>query len=318
MLVDEIDISVRAGKGGKGKMSFGKIQYSGPDGGNGGRGGDVYFVGTDDIYALNQFTQKSDLAAQNGEDGGHSLKHGGNGHDLEIVLPVGTVVYNQANNEIITEIHTKGERFLIARGGEGGKGNYEYRSSTNTTPTYAQWGEKGEEFNLKLVLKLIANVGLIGLPNSGKSSLLNELTNANAKIGNYNFTTLSPNLGVMERTVMADIPGLIEGASGGKGLGISFLKHIEKVTVLVHCLSAESTDPKKDYGVIRKELGAYNKALLKKPEILLVTKTDLVDKPTLTKILKSLKTHQPLPVSIHDWESVEELKTIIGSKLHFK
>lgn len=308
MLVDEIEVNVCAGKGGKGKMSFGKIQYSGPDGGNGGRGGDVYFIGTDDIYALNQFTQNNQLVAENGEDGGYNLKHGANGHHLEVYLPIGTVIYNQDNDEIITEILAKGDRFLIAKGGDGGKGNYEYRSSTNTTPTYAQWGEKGEEFNLKLVLKLIANVGFIGLPNSGKSSLLNELTNANAKIGNYNFTTLSPNLGVMDHLVIADIPGLIEGASGGKGLGISFLKHIEKVTVLVHCLSAESLDPKKDYQIIRKELEAYNKALLKKPEILLVTKTDLVEKSTITKILKVLKTHKPIPVSIHDWESVEKLK----------
>ena len=318
MLVDEIEVNVRAGKGGMGKMSFGKIQYSGPDGGNGGKGGDIYFVGTDDIYALNQFTQSNDLAAQNGEDGGHGLRHGGDGNDLEITLPIGTVVYNQANNEIVTEILTKDERFLIARGGVGGKGNYEYRSSTNTTPTYAQWGEKGEEYSLKLVLKLIAQVGLIGLPNSGKSSLLNELTNANAKIGNYNFTTLSPNLGVMDGVVLADIPGLIEGASGGKGLGISFLKHIEKVNVLVHCLSAESSDPKKDYQVIRKELGAYNKTLLKKPEILLITKSDLVDKPTLTKIIKAIKIHKPIPVSIHDWESVEGLKKAIGGKIQTK
>ena len=313
MLVDEIEISVKAGKGGAGKMSFGKIQYSGPDGGNGGRGGNVYFVGTDDIYALNQFTQDSDLAAQNGEDGGHGLRHGSDGSDLEITLPIGTVVYSQANGEIVTEILTKDERFLICKGGVGGKGNYEYRSSTNTTPTYAQWGEKGEEYKLKLVLKLIANVGLIGLPNSGKSSLLNELTNAKAKIGNYNFTTLSPNLGVLKNIVLADIPGLIEGASGGKGLGISFLKHIEKVNVLVHCLSAESANPQKDYEVIRKELGAYNKLLLKKPEILLVTKSDLVDKSTITKILKALKKYKPAPISIHDWESVEKLKEAVCS-----
>lgn len=311
MLVDEIAISISSGAGGSGKVSFGKGTKAGPDGGNGGKGGDVYFVGTDDIYALNKFTRQDSWAAENGQDGGNNLKSGRNGQDLEIEVPVGTEIISQKTHQLVAQIDEKGQRILICKGAVGGLGNYEYRSSTNTTPKYAQWGEKGKQLHLRLVLKLIANVGLIGLPNSGKSSLLNELTNSKAKTGNYNFTTLSPNLGVFEDLVIADIPGLIEGAAEGKGLGISFLKHIEKVNVLVHCLSVESTNPKKDYQVIRKELERYNPALLTKPELLLVTKSDLTDNENLNKIAKQFKTHKPLAVSVHDWESLNALQVAI-------
>ncbi len=310
MLVDEAEITIKGGHGGPGIVSFGKGKKSGPDGGNGGRGGDLYLMGSSDLTLLNQFLTKTLFEAENGESGGRNRKTGKSGKDLEIRLPVGTSVIDIRSGKKLAEIEKEDQKVLICKGGKGGRGNYEFRSPKRTTPRFAQPGLPGEEYDVKVVLKLIADFGLVGLPNAGKSSLLNELTNAKAKIANYAFTTLSPNLGVLNGKILADIPGLIEGASEGKGLGFTFLKHIEKVKVLLHCISSESTNPIDDYQAVRKELKNYKKALVEKPEIVLITKSDLVDKKTLKSLKDQFKTKniKALYISIHDWDSIKTLK----------
>lgn len=319
MLMDKAEIVISGGHGGAGKVSFGKTETSGPDGGNGGDGGDFYVKGSSNLTLLNQFATEQNFAAHDGEPGGQNQRTGKRGRDFEILLPVGTTLTEIATERqegFVTEgqtyeIKSTEDRFLVAKGGLGGRGNWEFRSPRRTTPTYAQSGLPGEKRQFLVELKLIADFGLIGLPNAGKSSLLNELTNAKAKIGNFAFTTLSPNLGNLKGHIIADIPGLIEGAHEGKGLGVAFLKHIEKVSVLLHCVSAESTDIKKDYSLIRRELGEYNKTLLTKNELVLLTKTDMVSKEVLkeqTQILKKLNKNV-FSVSIHDYEQIELLKT---------
>jgi len=313
MFIDVAEITIGGGHGGAGIVSFGKMAHSGPDGGSGGKGGDVYFVAEPDLTLLSQFTRKTFFSAEPGAPGGKNKRTGKDGKDLEIKLPLGTTIIDRKTSKELFELKKSGQKELISSGGIGGRGNYEFRSPRRTTPQFAQSGLPGEKKDLILNLKLIADFGLIGLPNAGKSSLLNELTNANAKIANYSFTTLSPNLGVINGKIIADIPGLIEGASAGKGLGISFLKHIEKVKVLLHCLSVESQDPLSDYKIIRKELDKYNKLLLTKKEVVLLTKSDLVSPKDLAKIQTKIKNYSDntLEVSIHDWESLEKLKKIL-------
>ncbi len=313
MFIDEAEVVFSGGHGGPGKVSFGKKMGSGPDGGNGGQGGDMYVEASTDLTLLNQFSHKQNFSAQDGEPGSQNKRSGKDGKDLIVSLPVGATLIDETTGEEIAELTDRKQQVLIAKGGKGGRGNYEFRSPRRTTPEFAQPGLPGEEKKLKIILKLIADFGLIGLPNAGKSSLLNELTNAQAKTANYAFTTLSPNLGVYSGKILADIPGLIEGASEGRGLGISFLKHIEKVGTLLHCISVESTNPLKDYKTIRSEMGTYNKSLLEKRELILLTKTDLTDDKTVKKLIaKLLKIKKNvIPVSIHDWESLEKLKYII-------
>ncbi len=310
MLIDVASAVFKGGHGGAGIVSFGKKKYSGPDGGNGGKGGDIYLRATSDITLLNQFNVQSSFEADAGKPGGRSRQSGKDGKDLEILVPRGTTIINEETNEILFELNEIDERQLLCEGGKGGRGNYEFRSARRTTPEISQSGLHGEVKHIKLVLKLIADYGLIGLPNAGKSSLLNELTNANAKVGSYAFTTLSPNLGVFKGKTIADIPGLIEGASENKGLGVAFLKHIEKVGVILHCISADTQNPLKDYKTVREELQKYNKELLAKPEIIVITKSDLIDKSTMNKLKKkfSLKRMKVVTVSIHDWDSLENLK----------
>lgn len=307
MLVDEVDIVVKGGHGGPGRVSFRKKKGGGPDGGDGGKGGDVWVEATSDLYGLNIYVSKKVLEAQSGEPGGSNQKTGANAKDLNLTLPIGTFITDQDGKEI--ELDELNKRVLLAKGGLGGKGNAFFKSPSNTTPRYAQPGLAGEQKKLNLKLKLIADFGLIGLPNAGKSSLLNELTNASAKIGDYPFTTLEPNLGMLNNKVIADIPGLIEGASEGKGLGYKFLKHIEKVKLLLHCISCESEEPVKDYKIIISELKKYNPKLLEKDEIIILTKSDLVDKKDLDKKIKALSKHKRkiIPVSIHDLDSLERL-----------
>ena len=310
MLITEVDIIFKAGDGGNGKLSFYK-KRKGPDGGNGGKGGSIYVVAASDIYVLGNLSRSSKIEAEKGQDGMSNTRSGKNAEDLEIKLPIGTVITDKKSKETF-EITKKDDRFLLCKGGLGGLGNWEYRSGKNTTPMYAQSGLKGQEKSFYFNLKLIAQYGLIGFPNTGKSSLLKEITNANPKIGNYPFTTLEPNLGELNGKIIADIPGLIQGASKGKGLGSKFLKHIERVSLLFHCISCEQEDPKKSYNIIRNELKAHNPKLLKKSEIILLTKTDLKTERQIKSIIKSLESLKKkiLPVSIHNWESLKKLKNI--------
>ncbi len=313
MLIDEVEITLKAGHGGAGKVSFNPGQKAGPNGGDGGRGGDIYISVTSDLRALNQFSRTQLKEAENGVMGDNFQKSGKDGEDLELEMPLGTELTDLQTKEkfILDDLNS---RILICKGGIGGQGNFALRSSRNTSPKYAQRGRFGQERNLKVELKFIADFGLIGLPNAGKSSLLNELTSANVKIADYPFTTLEPNLGVWNGKVIADIPGLIEGASEGKGLGIKFLKHIEKVKLLLHAVPADSENIEKDYKVVLGELEKYNPEMLKKKEIILLTKSDLVEKKDLEKKLKILKKYKKeiLPISIHDWDSITKLKELLS------
>lgn len=316
MLIDEVEIILRAGHGGPGRASFNPGKKAGPNGGNGGKGGDIYISVTSDFRALNQFSKSKIKEAENGEMGGHFQQTGKDGKDLEIIMPLGTELLDQDTGEII-ELNDLNKRILICKGGIGGRGNYELKSPRKTTPMHAQKGLSGEVRHLKAELKFIADFGLIGLPNAGKSSLLNELTNAGVKTADYPFTTLEANLGMYHGRVIADIPGLIEGASEGKGLGIKFLKHIEKVKLLLHLVPADSQDVSRDYQTIRNELKKYKEELLNKEEIILLTKTDLVEEKELKEKTNKLKKFkkQITPVSIHDWDSIKGLEKILGNQV---
>ncbi|MBI2023560.1 GTPase ObgE [Candidatus Giovannonibacteria bacterium] len=314
MLIDDVKIRISAGHGGKGKVAFNTVKMSlGPTGASGGRGGNVYAEGVSDLSALGQFRFKKVFEAESGMPGQAQFRDGIHGKDLVLKLPVGTVIHNLTSNSD-TEISKIGEKILLAEGGFGGKGNYHFRSPTNTTPKEFQPGLPGEEFDLHLELKLIADVGFVGLPNVGKSSLLNAITRAQSKVANYPFTTLEPNLGVYYELILADIPGLIEGSSQGKGLGIKFLKHVERTGTLFHFISSESETPEKDYRVIRNELEEYNKALLKKTEYLFLTKADLLTPAEVKKKLALLSKISPQAVafSIHDEASLGKVKKILN------
>lgn len=305
---------LKAGHGGAGRVSFNPGQRSGPNGGNGGKGGDIYVSVTSDLRALNQFSKSKLKEAEDGEMGGHFQQSGKDGKDLEIIMPLGTELLDQDTGENFT-LDSLDKTILICKGGIGGKGNFALKSARKTTPMHAQKGMPGKVRRLKVELKFIADFGLIGLPNAGKSSLLNELTNAGVKTADYPFTTLEANLGMFNGKVIADIPGLIEGASEGKGLGIRFLKHIERVKLLLHCVPADSDDVIRDYETVRNELGKYNEELLKKEEIIILTKTDLVEEKEIKEKIKFLKKFkkQIIPVSIHDWDSLQNLQKIIRS-----
>lgn len=313
MLIDEVAIKVKAGNGGKGTVAFNKnIMSLGPAGGSGGDGGSVYFQGVSDLNALNQFRYKKELTAENGKDGKIQFNDGRNGQDLVLKVPVGTIIHNLSTGQDI-EIISTGQPVFLAQGGKGGKGNFLFRSSVNTTPMKFQEGQLGQEFDLRLELKFIADVGLIGLPNVGKSSLLNRLTKAKSKVANYLFTTLEPNLSAYYELILADIPGLIEGASQGKGLGIKFLRHIERTKTLFHLISAESVDPVKDYQIIRNELEACNKDLLVKKEYVFLSQADMANQAELAQKMQSLKEigKEALPMSIIDDESMKPVEEIL-------
>ncbi len=316
MLIDEAKIKITAGRGGNGIIAFDKIKMSlGPTGGRGGNGANIVFVGVEDVFALNKFRHKKIYLAPNGQDGRNNRSDGPMGKDLILSIPVGTVIHNLTTQED-QEITQLDQKIILAKGGIGGRGNFYFRSATNTSPRECEEGKPGEEFELNLELRLIADIGLIGLPSAGKSSLLNELTSAHAKVGEYHFTTLEPNLGAMDKLILADIPGLIGGASRGKGLGIKFLRHIQRTKVLLHCLSLESTNLWQDYQIIRQELDQYNPELTKKKELILLTKSDLLKKEELHKNIKELRkkiksSREILAVSIYDWEALEKLRSMI-------
>ena len=289
MFIDDVTIKVLAGKGGRGHVSFNSNMKSlGPTGAKGGNGGSVYLLGDSNLGLLSQFRYKKALRATDGEPGKSQYHDGNTGADLIMKVPVGTVVHNLTTGQS-EEIVTIGQQLLVAQGGRGGKGNFHFRGPHNTSPQQFQLGKLGEQFTLRLELKLIADVGLVGLPNVGKSSFLNAMTNAKSKVANYRFTTLEPNLGVYYQLIIADIPGLIEGASGGKGLGIKFLRHIERTKVLFHFIAADSEDITTDYKTIRQELKTYNPKLLEKTEYLFLTKSDLLPTTEMKTKLIALK-----------------------------
>lgn len=310
MLIDEVVITVKAGNGGNGAVSLrrnGQTAKGGPDGGNGGNGGDVYIRGVNDISALRQFQFKKYLKADDGIPGKKNNLYGKNASDLYIDVPIGTDITDEKG--IKTEINNS-TPILIAKGGRGGLGNNSFKTATNQTPMYAEKGEAGEEKTLNLSLRIAADVGLIGLPNSGKSSMLKTLTNANPKIGDYPFTTLEPNLGSLDHLIIADIPGLIKDASHGKGLGFKFLKHIERTKFLIHCISSEESNPKEAFQIITSEMEQFNKSLNGKVKLIILTKKDLSSEKEISAKIKSLKSTgiKTIPFSILDDFDIQYLK----------
>lgn len=315
MLIDEVYINVKAGKGGAGRVAFFPMK-SGPCGGDGGDGGSVIVRGKREVKNLNSLAQKKSFVAEDGGQGENFNKTGHRGADAIINVPLNTEIINTMLKTKI--VITEPDRdYFICHGGKGGRGNDKFKSATNQTPKHADPGLPGESAHFKIILKLIADAGFIGLPNAGKSSLLNEITNARVATAPYPFTTLEPNLGAFENFIIADVPGLIEGASTGKGLGSRFLKHIEKVKVLYHCISCENEKPEEVYATIRKELMQSNPLLTEKREILLLTKLDLIEPKKRANTLKSLEKKLKLPVlgvSIHDLDSIEALKASIRTQ----
>ena len=326
--VDYVKINVRSGNGGKGSAHLRREKYvakGGPDGGNGGRGGNVIIISDKNLWTLFHFKFQKHFKAENGADGSKSRSSGSNGKDVIIRVPVGTIVKDTETDQILYESINDGDKKIVVDGGKGGLGNWNFKSSTNQTPRYAQPGLSGVEKKLTIELKVLADVGLVGLPNSGKSTLLSVLTDAKPKIANYEFTTLKPNLGIVKHRdyntfVISDIPGIIEGASKGKGLGHHFLRHIERNSILVILISVESGDIKKTYDILIKELKTYNSELLDKEKLLVISKCDLIDEKGIIKIKNKFKSNFK-NIDLHYISSVTmtgitELKDMIWKKLN--
>ena len=323
-LIDEVQLHIKAGDGGDGVVRWKQEKFrpkGGPGGGNGGEGGDVYAEAVADLAYLDYYLHKKDFAAENGDPGGHNSREGKNGEDIVLKFPRGTVLTNTKTGEEF-ELATVGEQIKILAGGRGGLGNEHFKSSTNTTPYEWTPGTPGEEADFNVELRLFADVGFVGLPSAGKSTLLNALTNAKSKVGAYHFTTLDPHLGDMHGYILADIPGIIEGASEGKGLGHKFLKHITRTKSIVHVLGLDSEDPLRDYNIIRGELADYDKKLLEKDEIILLAKNDLVEssevKKIVTKIKKSVGHDNVYAMTAFDDDSIKEFKKVLISYLESK
>jgi GTPase len=312
MFIDEIKFFAKAGCGGDGVVRWRRekfIDKGGPNGGDGGRGGDIYALAVSDINLLSKYKHKKQFVGFDGEEGAGGSRHGKDGKDLIIEFPIGSIITNIESGGSVS-LDKVGQKELLLKGGPGGYGNEQFKTSINTTPTKATKGKMGEQGNFKVELELFADVGLIGLPNAGKSSLLNSITNATAKIGSYQFTTLDPNLGDFYGYTIADIPGLIEGASEGKGLGIKFLKHIKRTRMLAHLVSLENEKPMAVYKEIRKELGSYDKSLLEKEEVIILTKTDVIeDIKKIEKVKNEFeKLGKPIfTLSLYNDESVKKL-----------
>ena len=294
MFVDTASVMVAAGNGGNGMVNFRRekfIDRGGPDGGDGGKGGDVIFVADRNLNTLAHFRHNQELKAEAGDNGFKQRQAGRSGEDLHVRVPVDTIIYR--DETILADLVADGQSAVIAKGGKGGFGNAHFKSSTRQAPRVAEIGERGEAFEANLELKLLADVGLVGFPNAGKSTFLSVVSNARPEIADYEFTTLSPNLGVADvdesSLLIADIPGLIEGASEGKGLGDAFLRHIERTAVLLHLVDAYQENPAKAYKVIRQELTAYSEELTKRPEVVAITKTEGLDKDLVTYQLSELQ-----------------------------
>lgn len=322
MIIDEVKINVEAGRGGDGHVSFRREKYvpkGGPDGGDGGKGGNIIFRANSSVDTLSNFAMKKNFKAEDGKPGSTSLKSGHSGEDLVLEVPPGTMIINEETGQKIVDIIDKSAEIIIAKGGRGGWGNVHFKSATNQAPLEFNPGEPGQKFDLKLELKLIADVGLIGFPNAGKSTLLSHISQARPKIADYPFTTLEPQLGVVDyhdrHFVIADIPGLIEGASGGKGLGHKFLKHIERTKILAHMIDINEPDITHSYKTIRQELKKYSKILSIKPEIIVINKIDTISQDELSTKLKEISNQLPketiIPISGVTGQGIDEfLKTI--------
>ncbi len=291
--LDQVKIYIKAGNGGDGSPSFRRekfIEYGGPDGGDGGKGGSIILKAEQNLNTLIDYRYQQHHKAQRGENGTGQNKTGKSGNDLILKVPLGTQIFEEDNKTLIYDFLKVGEEFVVAVGGKGGLGNTRFKSSTNRAPRKFTKGNTGEEFIIWLQLKTIADIGIIGLPNAGKSSLLSAITNANPKIANYQFTTLNPNLGVTKydnkEVIIADIPGLVEGAHKGTGLGIRFLKHIERCKSLLHLIDITNSDLKKSYKQIKNELRNYSSKLTKKKELVVLNKIDLINEKEIKKIIK--------------------------------
>lgn len=326
--VDYIKIHVKSGNGGKGSAHLRREKYipkGGPDGGDGGRGGHVYVKGNKNLWTLFHLKFKRHINATHGSAGGKQTSTGADGEDQYIEVPLGTVIRNSETNEIIKEITEDGEDYIVAKGGKGGKGNAHFKSATNQTPRYAQPGLEGEEVNITLELKILADVGLVGFPNAGKSTLLSVITAAKPKIADYEFTTLKPNLGIVQHRdlqtfVVADIPGIIEGAAEGRGLGHRFLRHIERNSTLLFLLPADAKNIKNEYDILLDELRRYNPELLDKDRLIAISKSDLLDKELKDELNKELKKAfkgmEYVFISSVAQQGLEELKDLLWKNLN--
>lgn len=325
MFIDEVTVYVKAGDGGNGCLAFRREKYvprGGPSGGDGGRGGDVVFVASEHHNTLLHFRFNPEHKAERGRHGEGSDRTGHNGQEREVQVPVGTVVYDAGTGELVHDFTTPGERFVVAKGGRGGRGNARFATSTHQAPTEHEDGRPGEEKRLRLELKLLADVGLVGFPNAGKSTLISRISAAKPKIADYPFTTLEPHLGVVRSGeegsfVVADIPGLIEGAHEGHGLGTRFLRHVERTRLLVHLVDTSETgrDPVHDFDVITRELASFSEAMAHKPVFVVASKIDAAQEPERIEALREMAARKELPffaISSATGQGIDELVYAMG------